>query len=160
MRRSSGRKTPDASLWCPVETKRTAFRGLPTNLANLCPLSRRVEFSGFGEDLGQPVRKSIEAASRRAIWQRPSEHLHCMLSEEQRVNDTVKAATGRDCWRFRLWGQMSRLRAGQMELALRVGVSDLLNSAPICSYPSLRPQSIFHTKAPLPSTPLHSVFSS
>jgi hypothetical protein len=81
---------------------------------------RRVEFAGFGEDFGQPIGKSIEAASRRAIRQGSPEHLDCVLSEEQRVNNTVQAERAARCWRFRLWGQMPRVRAGQMVLALQI----------------------------------------
>ena len=88
--------------------------------ANLCPLSSGVEFASLGEDFGQPIGKPIEAASRRAVWQGSTEHLDCVLSEEQGVDNTIQAGAGRNRWCFRLWGQMSRLRAGQMELALQI----------------------------------------
>jgi hypothetical protein len=40
----------------------------PTYTANLCPLCGRAEFASLGEDFGEPIRKSIEALSRRAVW--------------------------------------------------------------------------------------------
>jgi hypothetical protein len=40
----------------------------PTYTANLCPLCRRAEFASLSEDFGEPIRKAVEAASRRAIW--------------------------------------------------------------------------------------------
>ena len=91
-----------------------------TYTANLCPLCGGTEFASQGEDFVEAIRKSIEAASRRAIRQRPPEHFHAMLSVEQRVKDTVQADTRRDCWRFRLWGYKPRFRAGQMILALQI----------------------------------------
>ena len=87
--------------------------GMPTYTANLCPSCGRFEFASSGEDFGEAIRKSIEAASRRAIGQGPTEHLDGMLSEEQSVNDTIQTSAGRNGWRFWLWGQMTRLRAGQ-----------------------------------------------
>ena len=50
--------------------------------ANLCPLSCGVEFTGFGEDLGQPVGELIEAMSARTVRKRATEHLNNVLSEE------------------------------------------------------------------------------
>ena len=94
--------------------------GWPTYTANLCPLCGRAEFASLGEDFGEPIRKSIEAPSRRAIWQGPPEHLDGMLSEEQRVDDAVQTGAGRNCRCFRLWGYMSRFRLGQMVLALQI----------------------------------------
>ena len=88
--------------------------------ANLCPLSGEAEFANLGEDFGEAIRKPIDAASRRAIRQGSTEHLDGMLSEEQRVDDTVLAGAGRNCWRFRLWNQMSRFLAGQMVLSLQI----------------------------------------
>ena len=99
--------------------------GMPTYTANLCPLCGRVEFAGLGEDFGEPIRKSIEAFSRRAIRQRATEHLDGMLSEEQSVNDAVQTSAGRNRWRFRLWGHMTGLRAGQMVLALQIVRGDV-----------------------------------
>jgi hypothetical protein len=98
---------------------------MATYLANLCPLSGRAEFAGFGEDLDQPIRESIEAASRRAVRQGSAEHFDCVLSKEQRVNNAIQAGAGRNRWCFRVRGQMARLRAGQMELALQVIRSNL-----------------------------------
>ena len=60
--------------------------GTPTYTANLCPLCGGAEFASLGEDFGEAIRKSIEAASRRGIRQGPTEHLDGMLSEKQRVN--------------------------------------------------------------------------
>jgi hypothetical protein len=39
-----------------------------TYTANLCPLCGRAESASLGEDFGEAIRKSIEAASRRVIW--------------------------------------------------------------------------------------------
>jgi len=50
--------------------------------ANLCPLSCRVEFAGFGKNLGQPIGELIEAMSRRAVRERATEHLDSVLGEE------------------------------------------------------------------------------
>jgi hypothetical protein len=108
-----------SGVWCGH------FDGLATYPANLCPLFWWAELSDFGENLGQPIRKPIEAASRRTVWQRPSEHFHCMLSEEEGVNDTVQADTRRDRRCFWLWGQVSRFRVCQVELALQIMRSDL-----------------------------------
>jgi hypothetical protein len=91
-----------------------------TYTANLCPLWGQAKFANFGEDFDKPIGKSIEATSRRTIRQGPTEHLDGMLSEEQRVDDTVLAGAGRNCWRFGLWNQMSRFLAGQMVLALQI----------------------------------------
>jgi len=97
-----------------------AFSEWPTYTANLCPLCGRAEFANLGEDFGEAIQKSIKAAPRRAVRQGPTEHLDGMLSEEQRVDDTVLAGAGRNCWRFGLWDQMSRFLAGQMVLALQI----------------------------------------
>ena len=86
--------------WRPGENP---FYDKPVYTANLCPLSGEAEFANLEEDFGEAIRKPIEAASRRAIRQGPTEHLDGVLSEEQRVDDAVKAGTGRNCWRLRLW---------------------------------------------------------
>ena len=83
--------------------------GMPTYPANLCPLSERAEFAGFREDLGQPIRKAVEAVFRRSVGQGPAEHLDRVLSKEQRVNNAIYTRAGREHWRFRPWGQMARL---------------------------------------------------
>ena len=57
--------------------------------ANLCPLSARVEFAGFREDFGESIGELIETMLRSAVWQRTTEHLDGMLSEQQRIDDTV-----------------------------------------------------------------------
>ncbi|MDR3700662.1 MAG: hypothetical protein P4L56_13545, partial [Candidatus Sulfopaludibacter sp.] len=48
---------------------------LGTYPANLCPLFGWAELAGFCEDFGEPIRKSIEALSRRAVRQGSTEHL-------------------------------------------------------------------------------------
>jgi len=93
--------------------------------ANLCPLSWWGEFAGLREDLGQPIGKAVEAVSRRAVRQGSAEHLDRMLSEEQRVNNTVQTGAGRNGWGFRVWGQMPRLRAGETKLAMQIIRSSL-----------------------------------
>ena len=65
---------------------------LLTYPANLCPLFGWAELAGFGEDFGQPIGKAVEAASRRAVRQGSTEHLDCVLREEQRVNNAVYAS--------------------------------------------------------------------
>jgi hypothetical protein len=99
--------------------------GIATYPANLCPLSERAEFAGFREYLGQPIRKAVEAVFRRSVGQGPAEHLDRVLSKEQRVNNAIQAGTERNPRRVRLRDQMSRLRAGQTELALQVTGSNL-----------------------------------
>jgi hypothetical protein len=69
--------------------KRVSVGGLPTYPANLCQLFGRAEFAGRREDLGQPIGEPVEAASRRAVRQGSTEHFDCVLSKEQRVNDTI-----------------------------------------------------------------------
>ena len=69
---------------------------------------------------GQSVRELVETMLRSAVRQGTPEHLDGMLSEEQRVDETVLAGAGRNCWRFGLWNQMSRFLAGQMVLALQI----------------------------------------
>ena len=86
--------------------------------ANLCPLSGRVELAGFREDFGQSVGKLIETMLRSAIRQRTTEHFDGMLSEQQRIDDTVQTATRRETWGFRLWREMPRFRSSQMKLPL------------------------------------------
>jgi hypothetical protein len=60
--------------------------------ANLCPLSGEAEFAKLGEDFGEAIGESIEAASRGAIRQGSTEHLDGVLSEEERVDDAVRLA--------------------------------------------------------------------
>jgi hypothetical protein len=43
-----------------------------------------------------------------------------MLSEQQRIDDTVQAAAWREARRFRLRREMPGLRSGQMELPLQI----------------------------------------
>jgi hypothetical protein len=47
----------------PTPKGKRLLQELSTYPANLCPLSRRVEFTGFREDLGQSIGKSVEATS-------------------------------------------------------------------------------------------------
>jgi len=79
-----------------TRSAQAALLGSATYTANLCPLCGRAEFANLGQDFGEPIRKSIEAASRRAIWQGPTEHLDGMLSEEERVDDAVQTGAGRN----------------------------------------------------------------
>ena len=58
--------------------------------ANLCPLCGGFEFPGFREDFGESIRELVETILRRAVGQRAAEHLDGMLSEQQRVDDTVQ----------------------------------------------------------------------
>src|SRR5215469_16901361 len=57
------------------EPSKRPLSGMPTYTANLCPLCGRVEFASLGEDFGKAIRKSIEAASRRAVRQGTTENL-------------------------------------------------------------------------------------
>ena len=56
------------------------------------PAMRLVEFAGFREDFGESIGELVEATFRRAVRQRTAEHLDGMLSEQQRIDDTVQAA--------------------------------------------------------------------
>jgi hypothetical protein len=99
---------------------RGSTRRLETYPANLCPLFGWAELAGFGEDFGQPIGKAVETASRRAVRQGSTEHLDCVLREEQRVNNAVYASAWRDDRRLRVWGQMPRVRAGHLEFVLQI----------------------------------------
>ena len=106
--------------WWPIRTFRIHLAGKRPYPANLCPLSGRPEFAGFRENLGQPIGEPVEAVSRRAVRQGSAEHFDCVLSKQQRVNNAIQAGAGRNRWRFRVWGQMPRLRSSQIKLALQV----------------------------------------
>ena len=93
--------------------------------ANLCPLSSGVEFTSLGEDFGQSVGDSIKAAAGRAVWQGTAEHLDGVLSEQDGIGNAIQACTRRHRWRFRLWHQMTRMRAGQVKLTLEIVAGDL-----------------------------------
>ena len=80
--------------------------------ANLCPLSGWVEFADFREDFGESIGELIEAMLRSAVRQRTTEHLDGMLSEHQRIDDTVQATARRETRGFRLRREMPRLRPG------------------------------------------------
>jgi hypothetical protein len=105
---------------CVVSSADYSFAALRTYLANLCPLFWWAELAGFCEDFGEPIRKSIEALSRRAVRQGSTEHLDCVLREVQRINNAIYASAWRDDRCFRVWGQMPRLRAGDLELVLQI----------------------------------------
>ena len=77
--------------------------------ANLCPLFWRFVLAEFGKDLGQAIGKAIKTMSKRAVQQRPAEHFHGVLGEQQRVHNTVPADALWDRGCFRLWDEMSRL---------------------------------------------------
>src|SRR5580693_8451559 len=93
--------------------------------ANLCPLFGWTELASFCENFGEPIRKSIEALTRRAVRQGSTEHLDCVLREVQRVNNAVYASAWRGDRYFRVWGQMPRLRASRLELVLQIGGGNL-----------------------------------
>jgi hypothetical protein len=80
--------------------------------ANLCPLSRGVELTGFCEDLGESIGELIETVLRGAVRQRTTEHLDGMLSEQQRIDYAVQTASRRGVRGFRLRREMSRLGSG------------------------------------------------
>ncbi len=60
-----------------------------------------------------------------ALRQRTTEHLDGILSEQQRVDDTVETGAQREARGFRLWCEMPGLRSGQMKLPLQIGSSDV-----------------------------------
>ena len=62
---------------------------MPTYPANLCPLSRRVEFAYLRENFGESIGKAIEATFGGSVRQRSAEHFDCMLSEEQRIDKAI-----------------------------------------------------------------------
>src|ERR1035437_2220316 len=102
-----------------------SFSGNPTYPANLCLFSGWIEFAGFREDFGETVGEAVQAAARSAVRQVASEHLHYVLSGQQRVDYTVQAGAGGSEVRFRLGCQVPRLRAGLMKLALQIRQSNL-----------------------------------
>jgi hypothetical protein len=93
--------------------------------ANLCPLSGWFELPGFPNDFGQSVREVVEAMLRRAVRQRTPEHLDGMLSEQQRIDDTIQSAARREGRCFRLRREMPGLRSGQMKLSLQIASSNV-----------------------------------
>jgi len=96
----------------------TQVDGLSPYAANLCPLSGRVEFAGFGKNFGESVRELVETVLWSAVRQRATEHLDGMLSEQQRIDYTVQTAARRGVRGFRLRCQMPGLRSCTMELPL------------------------------------------
>ena len=62
---------------------------------------------------------------RSAVRQRATEHLDGMLSEQQRIDDTVQTAARREVRSFRLRREMPGLRSGQMKLPLQIGSSNV-----------------------------------
>jgi hypothetical protein len=93
--------------------------------ANLCPLSGWVELAGFREDFGKSIGWLIEAMLRSAVRQRTTEHLDGMLSEQQRIDDTVQATARRETRGFRLRREMPRLRPGQMKFPLQIASTNV-----------------------------------
>jgi hypothetical protein len=93
--------------------------------ANLCPLSGWVEFAGFCEDFGEPIGELIEAMLRRAVRQRTPKHLDGVLSEQQRIDDTIQPDALRGVRGFRLRRQMPGLGSGQMKLPLQIGSNNV-----------------------------------
>lgn len=59
------------------------------------------------------------------LRQGSTEHLDCVLREEQGFNNAFQASAGRNGWGIQVWGQISRLRAGETELALQIIRSNL-----------------------------------
>src|SRR5207244_1402338 len=85
----------------------------------------RVEFAGCGEDFGESIGELVETMLRSAVRQRTTEHLDGMLSEQQRIDDTVQAAARREARGFRSRREMPRLRSGQMKLPLQIASSNV-----------------------------------
>src|SRR6202171_4749132 len=94
--------------------------GLSPYMANLCPLSTRVELASFRENFGESIGELVETMLWGAIRQRATEHLDGMLSEQQRIDDTIQTAARRQARGFGLWSEMPRLRSGQMKLPLQI----------------------------------------
>src|ERR1700674_1921298 len=92
---------------------RIHLSGLSPYTANLCPLSVWFELAGFRNDFGQSVRELVEAMLRSSARQRAPEHLDGMLSEQQRIDDTVQAAARREARGFGFRREMPRLRSRQ-----------------------------------------------
>src|SRR5260370_42053677 len=97
-RRASGSETnfPHGDF-TPATRESDQFPSKSVYTANLCPLSGEAEFANLGENFGEAIGESIEAASRGAIRQGPTEHLDGVLGEEQRVDDAVQSGPGRNC---------------------------------------------------------------
>src|ERR1700724_4664422 len=88
--------------------------------ANLCPLSVWLELAGFREDFDESIGELVETVLRSAVRQRTTEHLDGMLSEQERIDDTVQTAARRQVRGFRLRREMPGLRSGQMKLPLQI----------------------------------------
>ena len=93
--------------------------------ANLCPLSVWVELPCFREDFSESIGELIEAMLRSAVRQRAAEHLDGMLSEQERIDDTVQTAARREARGFRLRREMPGLRSGQMKLPLQIAANNI-----------------------------------
>ena len=96
-------------------------------LGNVCrhnrPISARslspVEFAHFGDDLGEPVRESIEATTRSVVGQSTAEHLQHMLSGEQGIDHAVEAGSKAGERQLRLRDKTARVRTRAKNQALR-----------------------------------------
>ena len=93
--------------------------------ANLCPLCVGLELAGFREDFGESIGELIEAMLRSAVRQRATKHLDGMLSEQQRIDDTVQTTARRNVRGFGLRREVPGLRSGQMKLSLQIGSNDI-----------------------------------
>ena len=93
--------------------------------ANLCPLRVWVELAGFREDFDESIGELVETMLLSAVRQRTAEHLDGMLSEQQRIDDTVQAAARRAGRGFRLRREMPRLRSGQMKFPLQIASNNV-----------------------------------
>src|ERR1700741_2124267 len=101
-----------------AELLRGDFAVLSPYTANLCPLSGGAEFASFREDFGESIGELREAMLRSAVGQRTAEHLDRMLSEQERIDDTVQTGARREARAFRLRRQMPGLRSSQRKLPL------------------------------------------
>ena len=84
-----------------------------------------VEFAGVSEDFGEPIGELIEAMLGRAVRQGPPKHLDGVLSEKQRIDDTIQPDALRGVRGFRLRRQMPGLLSGQVKLPLQIGSNNV-----------------------------------
>jgi len=61
-----------------------------------------------------PVGEPIKGTSRSAVWQRATEHLNRVLSEDYRIEDAFETGMRRNGWCLRRWDQIPGLRGGQV----------------------------------------------
>src|SRR5262249_7112405 len=88
--------------------------------ANLCPVSGCVEFARFSDDFREAIREPVEAGACITVWEGTSEHCNRMLGSDQGIDYPTETSAKRCKQCFRLWSEVSRARAGQLEFPLEI----------------------------------------